>query len=166
MGHHGRLEDLRVGLLTCSDSRTPDDDTSGQVLRAGVEAAGHTVCDYRIVPDEPARIVEAVREMIAGGAQAIITSGGTGVTARDWTFEAISGLITKPLDGFGELFRMLSWDQVASAAFLSRATAGLIDETAVFVLPGSPKAARLAWDKLIEPQLGHVCWLAVRDRGR
>lgn len=165
--HHGHaLKELQVALLTCSDSRTPEDDTSAHLLRAGVQAAGHTVVDYRIVPDDPAKIVAAVQEMAAGPAQAILTSGGTGVTARDWTFEAISGLLTKPLEGFGELFRMLSWEQVGSAAFLSRATAGLIGETAVFVLPGSPKAAQLAWDKLIEPELGHLCWLAVRDRGR
>lgn len=165
--HHGHaLKELRVALLTCSDSRTEDTDTSAQVLRQGLEAAGHSVVDYRIVPDDPQAIVAAVRQMAAGEAQAILSSGGTGVTARDWTFEAISGLITKPLDGFGELFRMLSFDQVGAAAFLSRATAGLIGETAVFVLPGSPKAASLAWEKLIEPELGHLCWLAVRDRGR
>ncbi len=164
--HKHALTELQVGLITCSDSRTPDTDTSAQVLRAGLQAAGHAVADYRIVPDDPALITEAVWQIAAGPAQAIITSGGTGVTARDWTFEAISELFTKPLDGFGQLFRMLSWEQVGAAAFLSRATAGLIGETVVFVLPGSPGAAQLAWDKLIGPELGHACWLAVRDRGR
>ena len=164
--HHGHaIERVRVALVTCSDSRTPDTDTSAQILRAGIEEAGHEVTSYQIVADEPESIVEAIREA-SRSSQAIITTGGTGVTARDWTYEAISDLFTKPLPGFGELFRMLSWEQVGAAAFLSRATAGLIDETVVFVLPGAPGAAQLAWDRLIRQELGHVCWLAVRDRGR
>ena len=164
--HRHALDQLQVSLLTCSDSRTPDTDTSAQILRRGLESVGHSVAQYRIVPDDPERIVSSVQDMVAGPSQALITSGGTGVTARDGTFEAISKLLTKPLHGFGELFRMLSWDQVGAAAYLSRATAGLIDETVVYVLPGSPGAAQLAWDKLIEPEIGHLCWLAVRDRGR
>ena len=164
--HKHALKQVRAALLTCSDSRTPETDTSAEILRAGLESEGHEVVDYRIVADEPDLITAAVREITEGPAQVLITSGGTGVTARDWTFEAISELFTKPLDGFGELFRMLSWEQVGAAAYLSRATAGLIGETVVFVLPGSPGAAELAWEKLIAPELGHVCWLAVRDRGR
>lgn len=165
--HRQALDQVGVALLTCSDSRTPDTDASAHLLRARIDAAGHRVCWYRIVPDDPERIVAAAREACAApGVQALITSGGTGVTARDSTYEALAALFTKPLEGFGELFRMLSWEQVGAAAYLSRATAGLLGETVAFVLPGAPGAAELAWDRLIAPELGHLCWLAVRDRGR
>ena len=118
---------------------------------------------------EATRQIVAIRKARRRSAKTIgtiITSGGTGLTARDWTYEAVASRFTKTLDGFGELFRMLSWEQVGAAAYLSRATAGLMGETVVFVLPGAPGAAGLALEKLILPELRHVCWLAVRDRDR
>jgi len=162
--HHAhRVEHVRVALVTASDSRTLETDASGRLLREGLEAAGHEVTLHRVVPDEPEAIVAAVGEG-ATRAEVVITSGGTGITHRDWTYEAVAGLLDKRLDGFGELFRMLSWDQVGAAAYLSRATAGLMGDTAVFVLPGSSGAVTLALEKLILPELGHVAWLAARDR--
>ena len=164
--HHAhRIESVAVGIVTASDSRTLETDASGRCLREGLEASGHRVVLHRVVPDEPDQIVAAVREA-ATLAQAVITSGGTGITRRDRTWEAIDGLLDKRLDGFGELFRMLSWKQVGAAAWLTRATAGLMGETAVFVLPGSPGAASLALQELILPELGHVAWLATRDGER
>ena len=163
--HERRIESVRVALVTASDTRSPKTDASGRVLRDGLQAAGHEVVSYRIVPDAPDALRDALTEALdSPQVQAVITSGGTGVTARDWTYEAIAGRFDKTLEGFGELFRMLSFEQVGAAAYLSRATAGLIGTTVVFVLPGSPGAAALALEQLILPELGHVCWLAVRDQ--
>ena len=168
MHHHERqrLEALGFAIVTCSDSRTPDDDHGAALLKAAFEAAGHTQVFYRISPDDPEQIVAALGDATAAGADVILTHGGTGITARDWTYEAVEGLFTKALPGFGELFRMLSWEQVGAKAYLSRASAGLMGETALFVLPGSPKALSLAVERLILPEVTHLCWLARRDRGR
>jgi molybdenum cofactor biosynthesis protein B len=142
-------------VVTISDTRSAATDTSGEAIATALEAAGHVVAGRRIVPDDPA----AVRELVAsqaGRVQAVITTGGTGITSRDSTYEAIAGLLEKRLDGFGELFRMLSYEEIGSAAMLSRACAGTIGRTAVFSLPGSEPAVRLAMTKLILPELGHV----------
>ncbi|MGH9348768.1 MAG: MogA/MoaB family molybdenum cofactor biosynthesis protein [Vicinamibacterales bacterium] len=147
----------RCFVLTVSDTRTASTDTSGRAIRELLAAAGHEVAGHRIVRDEPAEVAAAVREQAADpGVQAMITTGGTGITSRDGTFEAIDTLLDKRLDGFGELFRMLSYGEIGAAAMLSRATAGTIGRTAVFVLPGSEHAVRLAMTKLILPELGHV----------
>ena len=144
-------------VLTVSDSRTPETDTGGKTIRELLEAAGHTVPVEAIAGDEPADVAARVREQLADATtQVIITTGGTGITSRDGTFEAVDALLEKRLDGFGELFRMLSFHEIGSAAMMSRATAGTSSGKAIFVLPGSPNAVRLAMTRLILPELGHV----------
>ncbi len=144
-------------VLTVSDSRTPDTDTSGRAIRQMLEDAGQMVTGHAIVKDEPAQVTSHVRAQLADPrTQVIITTGGTGVTSRDGTFEAIDRLLEKRLDGFGELFRMLSFPEIGAAAMLSRATAGTAARKAIFVLPGSEHAVRLAMTRLILPELGHV----------
>ena len=144
-------------VLTVSDSRTPDTDTGGAAIRALLEQAGHEVSGHTIVTDEPAQVTARVREQLADPrTQIIITTGGTGITSRDGTFEAIDALLEKRLDGFGELFRMLSFEDIGAAAMMSRATAGTASGKAIFVLPGSPNAVKLAMTRLILPELGHV----------
>jgi molybdenum cofactor biosynthesis protein B len=144
-------------VLTVSDTRTSETDTSGRAIRELVEGAGHVVTGSTIVPDEAAQVTAAVRRHLADGAtRVVITTGGTGITSRDGTFEAVDALLEKRLDGFGELFRMLSFDQIRAAAMMSRATAGTIGNKAIFVLPGSEPAVRLALTELILPELGHI----------
>lgn len=144
-------------VLTVSDSRTPDTDTGGRAIRELLGEAGHAVTGHAIVKDEPADVIAHVRAQLADPrTQVIITTGGTGITSRDGTFEAIDSLLEKRLDGFGELFRMLSFQEIGAAAMMSRATAGTAARKAIFVLPGSPHAVRLAMTRLILPELGHV----------
>jgi molybdopterin adenylyltransferase len=144
-------------VLTVSDSRTADTDTSGRAIRALLEQAGHTVTAHAIVKDEPSQVTDAVRAQLADDrVRVIITTGGTGISSRDGTFEAVSALLDKRLDGFGELFRMLSFPEIGSAAMMSRATAGTVGRKAIFVLPGSENAVRVAMTRLIVPELGHV----------
>jgi len=144
-------------VLTISDSKTPDTDTSGALIRDLLNKAGHTVVGHAIVKDEPAQVTARVREGCADpNVQAFILTGGTGVTSRDATFEAVEALLDKRLTGFGELFRMLSYEEIGAAAMLSRAQAGVVKGRALFSLPGSPNACRLALDKLILPELGHL----------
>jgi molybdenum cofactor biosynthesis protein B len=147
----------RCFVLTVSDTRTADTDTSGRAIRELLAGAGHEIVGHRIVRDEPSEVSAVVREQVANGAvHVVITTGGTGITSRDGTFEAIDGLLEKRLDGFGELFRMLSFHEIGAAAMLSRATAGTMQRKAIFVLPGSENAVRLALTRLILPELGHV----------
>ena len=146
---------VRCFVLTISDTRTAETDASGDAIAQALTSAGHDVAGRRIVPDDPATVREIVRAE-SRNVPVIVTTGGTGITARDSTYEAISALLDKQLDGFGELFRMLSYEQVGSAAMLSRACAGSIGTTAIFALPGSEQAVRLAMDKLILPEIGHV----------
>lgn len=144
-------------VLTVSDSRTLGTDTSGQAIADLLVAAGHTVTGRLAVRDEPLDVARTIREEIdKGEARVIITTGGTGISRRDSTYEAVTALFEKRLDGFGELFRMLSYQEIGSAAMLSRATAGISGGCAVFMLPGSPAAVRLAMERLILPELGHV----------
>ena len=144
-------------VLTISDSKTPETDTSGILIRELLTAAGHTVVGHDIVRDEPAQVTAIVRRGCQNPAvQAFILTGGTGVTSRDSTFEAVVALLDKRLDGFGELFRMLSFEEIGAAAMLSRATAGIAGRCAIFLLPGSEHAVRLAMTRLILPELGHL----------
>ena len=144
-------------VLTVSDSRTPETDTGGRAVRELLEAAGHAVTGHEIVRDEPDQVTAIIRRRLADGTtRVVITTGGTGITSRDGTFEAVDRLLHKRLDGFGELFRMLSFDEIGSAAMMSRATAGTVGRNAVFVLPGSPDGVRLAMTRLVLPELGHV----------
>jgi molybdenum cofactor biosynthesis protein B len=148
---------VRCFVLTVSDTRTPDTDTSGRAIRTLLEDAGHQVSGHAIVKDEPSQVAAQVREQLASeDTQIIITTGGTGITSRDGTFEAIDALLEKRLEGFGELFRMLSFQEIGPAAMMSRATAGTVARKAIFVLPGSPNAIQLAMTRLILPELGHV----------
>ena len=144
-------------VLTVSDSRTEANDTGGQAIRDALEAGGHRVTGCAIVRDDPDAVTAAVQQQLAAAdTQVIITTGGTGITSRDGTFEAIDRLFEKRLTGFGELFRTLSYEQIGAAAMMSRATAGTVKGKAIFVLPGSPDAVKLAMTKLIVPELGHV----------
>ena len=142
-------------VLTISDTRTPETDASGNAIVEMLTTAGHEVAGRAIVHDDPGAVREIVRRQ-ATAVQVIITTGGTGITARDSTYEAIMSAVDKRLDGFGELFRMHSYEAVGSAAMLSRACAGSIAHTAVFSLPGAEQAVRLAMEKLILPEVGHV----------
>jgi molybdenum cofactor biosynthesis protein B len=144
-------------VITCSDTRTPDTDTSGTVIMSSLKERGHTVVSYHLVKDDPA----IIRRLVKQGAkdpkvQAIIVNGGTGISRRDSTFEAIDGLLEKRLSGFGEVFRYLSFKDIGSAAIMSRATAGLYKNTIVISIPGSEKAVLLAMDRLILNELGHM----------
>jgi molybdenum cofactor biosynthesis protein B len=144
-------------ILTVSDTRTPDTDSSGRAIRALLEAAGHTVTGHDVEKDEPTRIVARIRERLADPAtRVVISTGGTGVSPRDGTYEAVTGVLEKRLDGFGELFRMMSFEEIGPAAMLSRATAGTVGRKAIFALPGSEKAVRLAMTRLVIPELGHL----------
>jgi molybdenum cofactor biosynthesis protein B len=151
-----------LAIVTVSDTRTPETDRSGQLIRTLAEAAGHTVVDYRIVPDEPDQVMRALEEFAAGLARIIIFNGGTGISRRDRTYDVLSQALEKTLPGFGELFRMLSYAEVGSAAMLSRATAGVYKECVVISTPGSPNAVRLAMEKLILPEIQHLGWELVR----
>ena len=148
---------VKVMVVTVSDTRTPETDTSGQLLHEMVQGAGHEVSGYEIIKDEP----ELLRQVVARGVEAanvevMIFNGGTGIAKRDTTFETIDGLLEKRLPGCGELFRHFSYDEIGAAAMLSRATAGVIGSTVIFSTPGSRNAVRLAMEKLIIPELGHL----------
>src|SRR5690242_14349882 len=163
--HHGPVHEhksraprsVRAYAITCSDSRTEATDEGGRLIREKLQAAGHEVTGSAIVPDDPQRILAELDRARAAGAQFALVTGGTGLSRRDSTFEAISQQIGRPLPGFGELFRSLSYAEIGSAAMLSRAAAGeLRSGLFVFAMPGSPAAVRLALEKLILPELGHL----------
>ena len=144
-------------VLTVSDTKTPDTDTSGAVIRELLAGGGHTVVGSAIVRDEPADVTRVVREACGDArVKVVILTGGTGITSRDSTFEAVSALLDKTLPGFGELFRVLSYQDVGPAAMLSRAQMGIHARRIVVSLPGSPNACRLAVEKLLLPELGHL----------
>ena len=157
---HGPKQ-LNVALLTVSDTRTPETDTSGRRMRELFEAAGHVVADQTILPDEPSLVHDyVVRQLARHDVDAVVASGGTGIAPRDTTYEALVGLIDKRIDGFGELFRMLSFRDVGSAAMLSRATAGVARGRILACLPGSTGAVELALRELLIPELPHMVHLA------
>jgi molybdopterin adenylyltransferase len=145
-------------VITASDTRHAASDESGRLIREMLEGAGHRVTHYEVLPDTPERIAEVVRERLRD-LDGIIVNGGTGIAPRDSTIEALRPLIDKELDGFGELFRALSYQEIGSAAFLSRALAGISDGKILVALPGSPGACRLAMEKLLLPELGHMAHL-------
>ncbi|MGR3983798.1 MAG: molybdenum cofactor biosynthesis protein B [Gammaproteobacteria bacterium] len=145
---------VNIAVLTASDTRTEADDTSGRALAERLRAAGHHLADKQIVPDDVYRIRAVVAGWIADpGIQAIITTGGTGVSGRDGSPEAVRPLLDKTLDGFGEMFRALSYQDIGASTLQSRALAGVSNATYLFILPGSTGACMLAWDKLISQQL-------------
>ena len=155
-------ESIAIAIVTVSDTRTAETDTSGQTIRRLAEDAGHTIMDYRIVKDEPDQVQAALDDFSAGPAQLVIFNGGTGISKRDRTFDVISRALEKTLPGFGEIFRMLSYEQVGAAAMLSRATAGVYHDTVVVSTPGSTKAVELAMEKLILPEIQHLAWELTR----
>jgi molybdenum cofactor biosynthesis protein B len=150
-------------VMTISDTRTDDTDTGGRAIVDLLRAAGHTVAGRTIVKDDPELVRGTIERQLANPqVQVIITTGGTGITSRDNTYEVVDGLLQKKLDGFGELFRMLSYEQIGSAAIMSRATAGLVAGRIIVSLPGSEAAVRLAMDRLLIPELGHLAQQAAR----
>ena len=156
---HKALAPRAVGCLviTCSDTRTPETDTSGQLIQKLLREHGHEVVGYQIIKDDPGQI----QHRIALGTthdriHAIIVNGGTGISRRDSTFEAVDRMLEKRLDGFGEIFRLLTYQEIGSPAFISRTTAGTYHNRIVFSIPGSEHAVRLAMEKLILPELGHL----------
>jgi molybdenum cofactor biosynthesis protein B len=152
-----------VSVITVSDTRTLETDTSGRAVVELLEAAGHRIGRREILKDEPSEVERAVRRVIADPeVDVVITTGGTGITSRDSTYEAIDRVLEKRLDGFGELFRMLSYPEIGAAAMLTRATAGLAGGTIVIALPGSEHAVRLGMTKLVLPEIGHLVWEARR----
>lgn len=153
---------VSIAIVTVSDTRTPETDTSGQLIRELSEAAGHVIVGYRIVKDEPDEVARALDDFADGPAQLIIFNGGTGISRRDRTYDVISRRLEKELRGFGEIFRMLSYEQIGAAAMLSRATAGVYEGKVVVSTPGSTNAVRLAMEKLILPEIQHLSWELVR----
>ncbi len=143
--------------MTVSDTRTLETDSSGRLISTLLEERGHRVSGRTLLKDEPGDVRQTVTALVNDSSvDVVITTGGTGITARDSTFEAIDGLLQKRLAGFGELFRMLSYHEIGAAAMLSRATAGLSGRTVILALPGSEHAVRLAMEKLVLPELGHL----------
>ena len=149
---------IDCAVITVSDTRTPDTDSSGALIQQLLLAAGHKICRYQIVPDEPEQIRAQLAATITSSPpiQAIIFNGGTGISPRDRTYEAISSLLTKTLPGFGEIFRLLSYQEIGSRAISSRAIAGTYQHLLVFSLPGSRGAVQLGMEKLIIPELIHL----------
>lgn len=148
---------IRCFVLTVSDTRRLDTETSGRAAADLLTAAGHIVTARELVRDEPAEVARAVRDHVSrDDVDAVITTGGTGLSPRDTTCEALEPLFERTIDGFGELFRMLSFEEIGAAAMLSRATAGVIGGCPVFLLPGSEAGVRLAVTRLIAPELGHI----------
>lgn len=153
---------VRCAVITVSDTRTVETDGSGAAMKTFLAEAGHTVAVYRIVPDEP-QIISELLDELAGEVEAILLNGGTGISKRDNTFEAISTKLEKTLPGFGELFRMLSYEEIGAGSMLSRATAGLYRNTLIFSTPGSTNAVNLAMSRLIIPELQHLVWEVIRQ---
>ena len=152
---------VAVAVLTVSDSRTAATDASGDCIRRLLTEAGHSIADSRLVPDQPERIADCLRGWIdAGAAQAILITGGTGLAPRDGTVEVVQDLLDKRIDGFGELFRSLSFAEIGAASMLSRAVAGVCQGVVVAAMPGSETAVRLAMTRLVLPELAHMVALA------
>lgn len=148
---------LNLAVLTVSDTRMLETDTSGALIVSLSEAAGHRIVERAIVPDEPDRMTTILREFAGrGDVHAILITGGTGISPRDRTFETVSALLTRPLPGYGELFRMLSYAEIGPACILSRAVGGLMGDVAVLVMPGSRAAVDLAMTRIILPELPHI----------
>jgi molybdopterin adenylyltransferase len=168
--HHphpdGTARSVTCAVLTVSDTRTPDTDTSGQLMKDQLVAVGHSVAHYQLVKDEPDRIAAEVQRLAErSDIQAILLNGGTGMAPRDTTYDAIAPLLTKELPGFGEIFRQLSYAEIGSRAIASRAIAGIYTRadksTLIFSVPGSSKAVKLAMEALIIPELVHLTSLLI-----
>lgn len=154
---------VACAIITVSDTRTPETDTSGAAIRERLLARGHSVVFYRIVKDEPDQISALLDEIVeADEARVILFNGGTGITSRDTTYDALSQKLEKTLPGFGEIFRVLSFEEIGPAAILSRAVAGVYRRRIIFSMPGSSNAVKLAMDRIIAPELSHLAWELAR----
>lgn len=152
-------DSVRCAILTVSDTRNEDTDTSGALLMELLTQAGHDVIQYQIVPDDAATISSVLACCVSDARiQAVLTNGGTGIAGRDTTYEAIAGTLDKRIDGFGELFRMLSFQEIGAAAMMSRAVGGIKGETVILSMPGSRNAVKLATERLILPELAHLVY--------
>jgi len=149
---------LRCAVLTCSDTRTEETDTSGGYIIKSLTAAGHEITAYQIVPDETGLVGTSIDTHLSNDVDVILINGGTGISRRDVTYDVVAAKLEKTIPGFGELFRMLSWDEVGAASMLSRATAGIVGRTLIFSMPGSTNAVKLAVNKLLLPELRHLAW--------
>ncbi|HKI99033.1 MAG TPA: MogA/MoaB family molybdenum cofactor biosynthesis protein [bacterium] len=150
---------IACGVITVSDTRTEDTDKSGQLIKQLLQDAGHATQAYHIIKDEPSQIRPLMEALLArDDVEAVIVNGGTGVARRDVTFDVVSTMVERPLPGFGELFRLLSYEEIGSAAMLSRAMAGAIGNKVVFSMPGSSGAVRLAMEKLVLPEMPHIVY--------
>ena len=152
-----QIHDIKLAVITVSDSRTLETDTNGQYLLAQADALHMDVPLYKIIPDEAQQVAELL-DLAAELADVIVFNGGTGISTRDTTFDVLHARFEKPIPGFGELFRMLSYEQVGAAAMLSRAAAGIYRNRVVFCVPGSHAAVMLAWEQLIAGQIPHLIW--------
>ncbi len=154
---------VTVAIVTVSDTRTPDSDANRQYIESRMAELGHIVAAYRLIKDEPDQVAGALDELAAmPGVQLILFNGGTGISPRDTTYDVVSRMLEKTLPGFGELFRLLSFQEVGAAAMFSRATAGVCRGTLVFSMPGSPNAVQVALEKLIIPEINHLAWEIAR----
>ncbi|MEP7292923.1 MAG: MogA/MoaB family molybdenum cofactor biosynthesis protein [Chloroflexota bacterium] len=154
---------VTIAIVTVSDTRTPATDVNRHYIEERMTELGHVVAAYRLIKDEPEQVAAALDELSAlPDVRIILFNGGTGISPRDTTFDVISRMLEKTLPGFGELFRMLSYQEVGAAAILSRATAGVYRQTMVFSMPGSPNAVQVALEKLIIPEINHFAWEIVR----
>ena len=160
---HDALHSARIAVITVSDTRTVETDIGGRTVVELAEAAGHCIVDRQIIPDEPAPLNKVINALAArSDVDAILMTGGTGISSRDQTFESVSSLLTKSLPGYGELFRYLSYQEIGAAAMLSRAIGGIVGNTVLLTMPGSPAAVQLAMQQLILPELGHLLREALR----
>jgi len=154
---HAAPASVGCAVITVSDTRDPDTDESGRIIKDLLTEAGHEVIAYTIVKDEPRQILGELAMLVERrSCKAVIFNGGTGIAARDTTFDALSGALEKRLDGFGEIFRYLSYQDIGASAIMSRAMAGVYRGRIIVSLPGSPAAVRLAMEKLIVPELAHM----------
>jgi len=150
-------QQIRCAVITVSDTRTLENDTGGQTVIHHLSAAGHEIVAREIIPDDPAQMKPILQSLQpSDDVDAILMTGGTGISSRDQTYETVSALLTKPLPGYGEIFRMLSFQDIGPAAILSRAVGGLLGRKVLLTMPGSPAAVKLAMEKIIVPQLPHL----------
>lgn len=161
--HHAHdAQGVGIGVLTVSSSRTLDDDPAGDIIAEACEDAGHRIAERRLVTDEMDAIEDATAALLDDGVDVVLTTGGTGLTPDDVTVDAIEPLFDRPIPGFGELFRWLSYEEVGPMAMASRATAGVVADRLVFCLPGSENAARTGAEQLVAPAVGHLLGLVRR----
>ncbi len=154
---------VTIAIVTVSDTRTPETDQNRQYIERRMGELGHRVAAYRLIKDEPDQVATVIQEL-AGmpEVQLVLFNGGTGISPRDTTYDVVSKYLEKTLPGFGELFRMLSFQEVGAAAMFSRATAGVYQGTLIFSMPGSPNAVEVAVEKLIIPEINHLAWEVAR----